>query len=265
MAYYTHSTPKCQVKNTWLQIDFTSDITDTLGDILPYPHKHYVIDGVYTYCWLLDGFFETQKNIDYFNDLIARFLLTFPTAKYRKHYEDKSSIVTPYKLKEFQRLQSRVKARKEFLRADVMHDNAFWVLKYHAEDLIKEDGFIICQKLEDFGVNNFSAHKKGLSTIRAKCRSIYYWYEARDWKIGRKERKYNTKGELMASRSNHMKKVNKKREDDTRRKVVNILTGLLADEYKKPNGKFHVLKVAKDSGTSRNTVYKYLKELGLND
>jgi hypothetical protein len=36
------------------------------------------------------------------------------------------------------------------------------------------------------------------------------------------------------------------------------ITGIFAHEYKKPNGSWNISKIAKDSGTTRPTVMKYL-------
>lgn len=262
MAYYTHSTPKSQVKSTWLHFSFVRNITDTLGETLPYPQKHYHNeDGTIVYCWLIDGFFDTKKGNEYLNDIIARVLLTYPSnAKYIKHYTDSKASISPYKLKQFQGLVSRVEKRKEYHRADVTHDYIFWVLKYYAEDLIREDGFIIHDKLLSFALDNFIDKAKDKSTLKAKCRSIYYWYFDRDWEIGRSSRKYETKEELMASRKKHMENINTKRVEETRTKVVNCITGLYAFEYKKPNGNWNVTKIAKDTSLSRDSVYKYIKE-----
>jgi len=250
---------KHEKTNTWLYMSFKHDITDSFGNTIPYPHKHFINSDSTVYAWLIDGFFGTKKGLEHLNDIIARFLLTFPDSKYIKHFNDSHSIISPFKLKAFYNLKSKVNKRKDYIRSDVLFDSTFWVLKYYAEDLIKEDGFIIYQKLEDFAMENFASKEK--STLRCKCRNIYYWYDARDWQIGRAERKFETKGELMASRSNHMKKINKERQELAKKKVLSCVTGMFEFEYKKKNGDWNISKIAKESGTSRNTVYKYIAEL----
>jgi DNA-binding phage protein len=254
------SQDKCRT-NTWIYIQFANDdVTAELGNILPYPHRHWINEqtGSITYAWLLDGFFDTRKGLEYLNDVIARFILTFPQSKYIKHYKDSTSTIKPLKLKSFYNLKSKTEKRKEYIRADVQYDTIFWVLKYYAEDLIRSDGFIIYDKLYSYAVEHFIDKAKDKSTLKAKCRNIYNWYSDRDWKIGRENRKYDTKEELMASRSDHMKRVNKAKAEEKKRIVTNLTTGLLAHEYKKPSGKWNVTKIAKDGGVSRDTVYKYL-------
>jgi hypothetical protein len=263
---YNKKSPRSQGNSasTWLQIRFRTDITDELGGILPYPHRHEIQpDGTMVYNWLIDGLFLTLDGVEYINDIIARFMLTFPGNAYNpKTYVESKPKVDPIKLKHFQNLKSKInKQKKSYARADVQIDSTFWVLKYHAEELIRQDGFIIYQKLEDFAYDNFQEHKKGLSTVKAKCRSIWNWYEKRNWQIGRAKRVYETKGELMASRQAHMKRVNKERQEQTKEKVLKVVHGLLAHEYKKKNGQWNVSKIAKDSGVARNTVYKYIQEL----
>ena len=65
----------------------------------------------------------------------------------------------------------------------------------------------------------------------------------------------------MATRQEHMINLNKKLADDTKRKVLNVITGMFKDEYKKKNGAWNVMKIAKDSGLTRPTVMKYIAEL----
>ena len=62
----------------------------------------------------------------------------------------------------------------------------------------------------------------------------------------------------MATRQEHALKNSKKIADKTEKKVLNCITGMFKDDYKKKNGSWNVSLIAKDSGTSRNTVMKYL-------
>jgi hypothetical protein len=256
------SQDKCRT-NTWLYIQFANDdVTAELGNILPYPYRHWINEqtGSITYAWLLDGFFDTRKGLEYLNDVIARFILTFPQSKYIKHYKDSTSTIKPLKLKSFYNLKSKTEKRKEYIRADVQYDTIFWVLKYYAEDLIRSDGFIIYDKLYSYAVEHFIDKAKDKSTLKAKCRNIYNWYSDRNWAIGREHKKYESKEELMASRKLNMEKINKARTDRSARIVYNVITGLYADEYKKPNGEWNKSKIAKDYKLNRNTVAKYIKE-----
>lgn len=253
--------------HTWLYMQFNEDITEHLGTIVPYPQKHFIQDdGSFVYAWLLLGFFDnasaTRKTRNLLSDIIARFMLTFDCRHLKsfKTKENKSNGLSPYRLKKFYKLKDKVKKQKEYYKADTQFDSIFWVLKYYSEDLIREDGFIIHDKLLEYALDNFKSTAKDTSTLKAKCRNIFYWYEARNWQIGRENRKYETKEQWVASRSNHMKKLNRTRIEDTKRKIQNCINGLYKNEYKKPNGKWNIVKICNDTGLHRNTVSNYLKE-----
>lgn len=64
----------------------------------------------------------------------------------------------------------------------------------------------------------------------------------------------------MATRQEHAKKMTKKRVKETKSKINNCINGMFTFEYKKKNGDWNISKIAKDSGTSRTTVYKYLEQ-----
>jgi len=51
----------------------------------------------------------------------------------------------------------------------------------------------------------------------------------------------------------------------TRRKVLNLVTGMFAEEYKKKSGKWNISKIAIEAGVARDSVRKYLKEANLYD
>jgi len=50
------------------------------------------------------------------------------------------------------------------------------------------------------------------------------------------------------------------REAKSRRKVLNAITGLMSEMYKKKSGAWHIGQIAKDTNLHRNTVSKYIKE-----
>ena len=251
---------RCQITNTWLQIQFQDDITADLGNIIPYPHHHYFKNNKPVYCWLISGWFSEPKAIAYLNDIIARFKITYiDRCKYLKHSKDSESSIKPYILKEFQGLKSKAKAilRDKYSRVETHQDYVFMCVKLYAEDLIRIDGLIIYDSLENWAFDNFIDMTKDKSTLRAKCRSVYNWYFERDWKIGR-VKVNKTNEEIMATRTEHAKKMTEKRANEAKKKILNCITGMFAHEYKKTSGNWNIMKIAKDTGTSRNTVMKYL-------
>lgn len=267
MNNYSRLSGKNQEKNTWLHISFEDDVTDSFGNIIPYPHHHYIKNHRLVYCWLIDGFFNTKKNIEFLNDIIARFKITFVDSKYLKHSKDFQNTITPLKLKQFQGLKSKAKAivKEKYQRANTRNDYVFWCIKLYCEDLIRQNGMIIYSTLEDWAFDNFIDYTKDNSTLRAKCRSTYNWYFDRNWKIGRANKKYTDIKEYledsMASRKEHIIKVNKEKAKQTKRKIMNCITGLFADDFKKKNGSWNAIKIAEGTNLSEKTVRKYLKEL----
>lgn len=246
-------------QDTWLHISFLTDISDELGNIVPYPQHHYIKGDRIVYCWLLDGFFETTKNIEYLNDIIARFKITFNDSRYLKHTLMDKSNISPLKLRYFQNLKSRaVDTINERNNYDSTRDFIFWCLKFYAEDLIKEKGIFTYSELEGFAMDNFINKAKDNSTLKSKCRSITNYYINNNYSITKNQYVRKNKELVLATRQEQAKKMHTKLAEDTRKKVLNIVTGMFKDEYRKKNGSWNVSKIAKDSGTSRNTVLKYL-------
>ncbi len=56
-----------------------------------------------------------------------------------------------------------------------------------------------------------------------------------------------------------MAKINAKRVKTTKEKIFNCTRGLISFDYIKEDGSWNISKIARDTGTSRTTVYKYLK------
>lgn len=238
------------------------DISHLFGNEIPYPQSHYYSNehNRMVYCWYIDGFFGTKNNIKFLNDIIARFKITVDCQLHSFKSVPMENI-NPIKLKAFQGLKSlaRDKLKEKYQRVETRADDyVFWCLKLYAEDLIRQDGLIIWNTFENWAFENFIDLAKDKSTLKAKCRNVFNWYFERDWQIGRVNKSTKTKVEIMATRQEHAIKIAKKNSEDTKKKVLNCITGMFAHEYKKPNGSWHISKIAKDSGTTRPTVMKYL-------
>jgi hypothetical protein len=211
----------------------------------------------------IEGYFGTLKSSRYLNDVIARFLITFQELQpqrlpYKPHVKPDIGhyYAKIYKLKELQNLKSLKNKAKAPARADSFDDYMFWAIKLFCEDLIRANGLATYQQLEDFAYINFE--QKERSTLRAKCRSIFNWYEQRDWEL--KERIKKDKGEIMATRQEHAKTMAQQKAEKAKRKVINAITGLMAETYKKKNGKWNAKAIALDLQISQPTVAKYLRE-----
>lgn len=260
-------------KSTILNIKSYEDLSSDFGNLLPYPQKHYInhltklrgFINVYTYSWVLEGFFNTKKNVNFLNDIVARMMITFPNAKIEKvsqiEIKNNEEQLNSLKLKHFQNLksiQSRI-YNYEKVQKIQCEDQTFWALKLYFEQMIKNDN-LSYQHLLDFAIHNFSDKSKDRSTLKAKCRNIYNYYAHRDFKIFCEyKRKLNDK-ELSMTRSKNMKKVNDLQSRENRTLVVNAITGLYQNEYKTKKGEWNISKLSKALNLSRNTIYKYLLE-----
>jgi hypothetical protein len=107
--------------------------------------------------------------------------------------------------------------------------------------------------------------KKGISSIICKARNIAKWcYEnynpsVNNWNY---ERKMSDE-EYEMTRKERAKENAKLKYERVHKKVISIVTGLYADEYKKADGSWNVSKIAKDAGVTRASVYKHLRDEGL--
>lgn len=216
----------------------------------------------------IEGFFGTKKNSEYLNDIVARFLITFKDLNpqrlpYKpKKYSDQAHYHPKiYKLKELQKLKSLKKHIKAPVRADTFEDYVFWAIKLYCEDLIREQGLISYHQLEDWSLFNFG--NKERSTIKAKCKSIFNWYEVRDWALPY-QRKTKNDEELLMTRVERSKANAELKAKKARNKVINAVTGLMSETYKKKSGAWHIGMIAKDTSLTEKTVSKYLKELKAN-
>jgi hypothetical protein len=257
--------------NTQLTISFREDITNDLGNVLPYPTKYYMSNGIFIYSWCIVGFFDTLKSSNYINDIIARFLITYKDIIKDTNYFKIKSLNSSnfYKLKNFQGLKSiTISKINETNKFDGTNDFIFWSLKLYSERVILETGIITYDRLFDYGYYHFNPSDgittvcKDLSTLKAKCRSIVNYYIGRDYELDRYIRKTKTKEEWIMTRTQNMIKQNKKKSLSNRQKIENLLSGMFVEDlYKKPNGKYHISNIMKDLNLSRNTVKKHLKDI----
>jgi DNA-binding transcriptional ArsR family regulator len=237
---------------------------------LPQPNFFYrfqTMDG-YTkdsYCiaYLIDGAFHTERNTAYLNDIIARFCLTLPI-KQRLLFQpsgqqDHDRI---HKLKDFQNLKSLTKKYVPKLNGSMGgDDNTFWELKLWIEHRIRDNGgegsYVEFDLLLDHALSFYTF--KDRSTAKAKCRNIWNWYEQRDFQYHMLKKTEKTKEEILMTRQERAISNAKANEERAYKKVINLITGLYADEYKKKNGAWHIGKIAKNLNMSRNTVSKHIK------
>jgi hypothetical protein len=254
----------------WLYFHIKGNGTEWIDYDLPIPSLLEHINKGYMIGWAIDGYFGTSKSQEFLNDIIGRFLIGFreqsierlPFKPTKEQLDSKTAHIYKkvYRLREFSKQLKSLPTKKHIPeRADNFEDFTFWAIKLYAEDMIRASGFIVYDTLETWALSQFE--NKERSTIRAKCRSIWNWYYERNWELPKKSRK-TLKEHLentMATRKEHILKLNKEKREDNYKKIINTITGLYADTYKKKNGKWNISKIAKELNMHRDTVSKHIK------
>ena len=103
---------------------------------------------------------------------------------------------------------------------------------------------------------------KGISTAKAKAKNIAEW-TFYNYSNGKRKRKTKTEEELKMTRIERSKANAKLKYDRVHKKILNIITGMFADEYKKKDNSWNISKIAKEANVTRASVYKHLKDEGL--
>jgi len=245
---------KLYKKNTKLSITIQGDGQEIFDCSLPHPLKYIRNGDIYKLEYALKGFFSTKSSYEYLNDIIARFTLSMKVISTNiSSTEDKGIEISC-----FQGLKS-IQRAKNYESVDIGQDNVFWSIKLYTEDLIRQSGegnIIAYSLLESFAFSKFVDRTRDKSTLKAKCRSIWNWYNERDWTISKRKRKL-TDEELSMSRAEGAKRAHIKLAADTKAKIQKAIAGL---EFMQE--KINIANVSRDAGVSRNTAKKYLIELG---
>ncbi len=103
---------------------------------------------------------------------------------------------------------------------------------------------------------------KGISTAKAKARNIAEWVHSY-YRTGKRPRKTSTEKELKMTRQEHAKKNAEEKYKKVHKKIMGLVTGMFAAEYKKKNGTWNISKIAREAGVTRASVYKHLKDENL--
>jgi len=259
-------------KPFWLHFNLKGLGTEWIDANLPTPNYFYRFDtltgkSLDSYCiaYLIHGHFGTQKGFEFLNDVIARFLLTLPV-KERLMFppaEEHLQHDTAYKLKDFQNLKSLTKKYVPKLNATMSgDDNTFWELKLWIEHRIRDNGgegnYVEYTTLLAHAMHFYEW--KDNSTAKAKCRNIWAWYEHRTWTYHILKKSSKTEEEILMTRQERARSNAQAKAEKARKSVINAVTGLYADEYKKVNGKWHIKKIGEAINLDPRVVSKYLKQ-----
>jgi len=230
-------------------------------NLLPPNFLLHTYRGVFV-AWKIAGYPGTKEAREYFNDIIARFLIAYK--EYKPERLDYNPNITKneiknkkiYELKDFQNLPSLNTKRKIWTAESVgTIDQVFWAIKIYTEQLIKDFGEGIAvpyQMLEDYAITNFY-DRKDRSTLKAKCRNIWNWYNNRNWVL---------KKEWKMTRSERARKNAELKKQRARAILLGFIQdNLLKHEYIKKDGSWNITKLAKATKLSRPTIITHLKEL----
>ena len=217
--------------------------------------------------WKIKGYPGTQKTREYFNDIIARFLIAY------KEYKPERLDYTPnvskneiknnkiYELKDFQNLPSlNINIKRKIWTTEQVKtpDQIFWAIKIYTEGLIKEFGEglpIPYQMIEEYTFRNFY-DRKDRGTLRAKCRNVWFWYDNRNWTIPARKKEWKMTRSERARKNAELKK----------QRARAILLGFIQDnllkhEYIKKDGSWNITKLSQILKLDKKTIRKHLKEL----
>ena len=170
-----------------------------------------------------------------------------------------------------------LKVAKALGERKITDDALFDYMRFIAYDFVKANGkeALTREYLEKIGEigNEVLGKTKEPSTIRAKAKKIHSWIIEEynpggtfknNWDYVPKYKGNPQKEkELKMTRRERALTNNKKRYDEAHKAIISLATGMFASEYKKKDGSFNINKLAKDTGYSRNTIYKHLKDEGL--
>lgn len=241
-------------QNTWIHFKASGDGMELLEHNLPIPnHFERYSPTAYGLAWLISGYFHTGNGIAYLNDIIARIMLTMPI-EMRVEEAPKCENKQTHELKAFQNAISLpANLKNKIDTSNRYQDATFWAIKLQAEKLIRTfNGCFAYDLLESWAKDHFVPDKQN-STIKAKCRSVWHWYEKQDFKIpeGRT---------FEMSRAENMKRINELQKLENKKKVLEASTALTV---RKKNGKLNITAIAAAADMSYNTAKKYLEELNL--
>lgn len=234
----------------WLSFQIHGDGSELFEYGLPMPtHYERANNSSYGAYWLLDGYFGTKKSREYLNDTISKLSLAFKIS--RRLGSPREGVANEaHKLSSFSGLPSLRTRSAQYLNSSKYDDNVFWAIKLHAIRTIRVTGWLDRSSLTDWAFDVFlvGEHVKDKSTLRAKCRSIFEWYEARNWRV---DERIST-----MSRIEGAAKARAKLEIQTRGKIQTAINVL-----RLYGTKITVRSLAEEAGISKSTSQKYLNEI----
>jgi isochorismate synthase EntC len=242
--------------NTLLQIDIAGDGCEIFDYNLPTPHKYIRYnDNSYMLEYVLTGVFWTKDSNNFLNEILLRFNLSMNIKNIATKVVGNKT--NAYELKLFSSSSNLDSLRKSTFmpNTEKYEDSIFWGIKLFVEYYMgKNEGFVPYSTVENYAFNHYVDLAKDRSTLKAKCRSIWNYYNDREWQTDRKYIKKN-KEEVMKTKLELIEKIHKKRREETEKKIVAAVEYLKALD-KKITAK-NIMEITKISKNTM-TVYKHL-------
>ena len=238
-------------KKTKVSISALGDGSEIFDYSLPQPHSYKRNGKHYTLEYIINGVFNTNNGLSFLNDVLARFTLSMNVTDIETT-RVRADNLKGYELCLFRGLKS-IQRAKDYEKSDTGQDNVFWSIKLYTESLITTYGegeMVAYSLIESFAFSRFEDRVKDKSTLKAKCRSIWNWYDDRYWTIPQRKGLGMTRkeGALYTAQKNA---------DKTKAKVIGAIEALTFLQEK-----LTIANVSKQALVSRETAKKYLIELG---
>jgi len=237
--------------NTLLKIHLSGNGEEIFEYNLPFPHSYNRIDdNNYSIEYRLKGVFWTKKSVEYLNDIILRFHLSMNISLVEtKVIKTKKEALDLKYFKELKSLSSVVKTPE----SEKYKDSVFWGIKLYVESFLQKNNtnFMPYETIFSFAKTHYIDHVDHLSTLKAKAKSIWNYYNEKGWKPQLVYIKKN-KEEVMATRLKHIEDLAKQKKLKTKILIESAIK-FLATENKKITNK----EIAKFTNLHINTLTKY--------
>ena len=250
--------------------------------LIPLQHSYYI-------GYKIEGYFATQKNRKFLQDVITRFIITLAHEGAQKveylpykPYLDNKDVIHLYEdyvynlrddiapnllsLQEPKKITHRDRALQFISYYErTTEDALFDAIRYTVYDFVRMNGkdALTYEYVETIAKVKYEiiGSKKGWSTAKAKAKSIYKWVKEH-YRVGTDENNWNyirkTKSneELKMTRRENIMRINENKKKINRQKVLDAV-----NELKAKNERVTIRKVASVAGVAKQTAHTYLKIL----
>jgi len=288
--YHTNHTKELDEQTFWLFFYVVGN-GEWISAGLPIPTVLIPLRHSYYIGYRIEGFFGTPRNRKFLADVKLRFIATLVregatkvqdmgglidmSNKNNIHFYDAVYNLRDDIAPQLVSLPTQADENRDrvysFLSAFGANteDLLFDAIRYAIYDFVKANGkkCLTYEYVEQIARIKYEiiGSKKGWSTAKAKAKAIYRWvmenYNPGNGKNNWNYKRKMTDKEYEMTRRERAILNAKKIKESKRKMILNTLTGILKDEYLKPDGTWNVYKLSKDLKMSPKTIRKHIKEL----